>query len=212
MAKKKAAPKSTTPKKAAAKPKVKAPKKVTVKPKALVPSKLPGKALDFLENVCSFVIGTEPSGLDMLPESAEYKLIGGDGMGGCFYFWQSQELEGRVPVVYLSQYGETTRFADDFTDALIIVTAFPSYWCDLLVAAHKGGDRVERVIKGNEEDLDEEYAEAREELRKLLKLDIASAKEKFVVAVTRTPAFMPTLTSRKGPMAASSFSERPFPK
>ena len=83
-----------------------------------------------------------PSGLSMLPESDELECIAGDGAGGCFYLWHAQRRGDRVPVVYLSSYGETSRFADDFTDALTIVAAFPGYWGDMLMAACKGGDRV----------------------------------------------------------------------
>ena len=45
--------------------------------------------------------------------------------------------DNRIPIVYLSSYGETSRFADDLADALMIVTAFPRYWAMSSRAAHK---------------------------------------------------------------------------
>ena len=71
-------------------------------------------------------------------------MITGDGCGGCFYLWHAEQRGDQVPVVYLSSYGEASRFAKDFTAALTIVVAFPGYWGDVLVAACKGGDRVGR--------------------------------------------------------------------
>src|SRR5215471_17760574 len=94
------------------------------------------RARELLENVCGFALEAMPSGLSMLPESEDLELVAGDGSGGCFYLWHSQRDGDKVPVVYLSSYGETSRFAEDFTAALTIVTAFPGYWCDMLVAAH----------------------------------------------------------------------------
>ena len=83
----------------------------------------------------------------------------------------------------LSSYGEASRFAAEFTDALTIVAAFPGYWGDVLVAACKGGDRVGRVIPHYEADLEPDYAAARTELCDLLGLDPVSAATKSVAAV-----------------------------
>jgi hypothetical protein len=152
-----------------------------------------------------------PSGLSMLPESDELEVVAGDGSGGCFYRWNSQQRENRIPIVYLSSYGETSRFADDFADALTIVTAFPWYWRDILVAAHKSDALVERVIRGNEEDPEPEGVEARTELSALLGLDLAVARAKFVTAIGRTPPFAPWLASRDGSTPARSFAARPRP-
>src|SRR5262245_46420716 len=102
------------------------------------------RALELLEDVCSFPLGGMPSALSMLPESDELEAIAGDACGGCFYLWHAQARGDQVPVVYLSSYGEASRFAEDFTAALTIVAAFPSYWGDMLVAAHKGDDVVAR--------------------------------------------------------------------
>jgi hypothetical protein len=100
----------------------------------------------------------------MLPETAELEVIAGDGCGGCFYLWHAQRSGDRVPVVYLSSYGEASRFAEDFVAALTIVVAFPGYWGDMLVAAHKGDDVLNRALPHYEVDLEPDYAEARDEL------------------------------------------------
>ena len=39
-------------------------------------------ALELLENVCSFALGARPSGLSMLPETADLEVFAGDGSGG----------------------------------------------------------------------------------------------------------------------------------
>lgn len=176
------------------------------------PWDIDGRALELLENVCGFALGAMPSGLSMLPESDELECIAGDGSGGCFYLWHAQVRGGRVPVVYLSSYGEASRFAAEFTDALTIVAAFPGYWGDVLVAACKGGDRVGRVIPHYEADLEPDYAAARTELCDLLGLDPVSAATKFVAAVRVEPPFAPQLKSGKGTTPATSFAARPYPK
>lgn len=170
------------------------------------------RARELLENVCGFALGAMPSGLSMLPESDELECIAGDGSGGCFYLWHAQRRGDRAPVVYLSSYGEASRFADDFTDALTIVAAFPGFWGDALVAACKGGDRVGRVIRHYEADLEPDYAEARAELCDLLALDPASAAAKLVAAVHAEPPFAPQLKSNEGLTPAGSFAARPYPK
>jgi hypothetical protein len=170
------------------------------------------RARELLENVCSFPLGGMPSGLSMLPESDELECVAGDGSGGCFYLWHAQRRGDRVPVVYLSSYGEASRFADDFTDALTIVAAFPGYWGDALVAACKGGDRIGRVIPHYEADLEPGYAEARAELSDLLALDLGSASAKLVTAVRAEPPFAPQLESGEGMTPAGSFAARQYPK
>jgi hypothetical protein len=175
------------------------------------PWEIDPRARELLENACGFALGAEPSGLAMLPSTAEHEIVAGDGMGGCFYRWSSQQRENRIPIVYLSSYGETSRFADDFTDALTVVIAFPWYWGDVLVAAHKSDALVERVIRGNENEPEPDCVEARAELSALLGLDLVAALTKFVTAVRRTPPFAPLLTSRDGLTPASSFAARPYP-
>lgn len=169
-------------------------------------------ACDLLEDVCGFAIGAMPSGLSMLPESDDLQVIAGDGAGGCFYLWHAQRRGGRVPVVYLSSYGEASRFADDFLDALTIVVAFPGYWGDVLVAAHKGDEVLQRVLPHNEADLEPDYAEARAELCELLELDPASATVKIAAAVRAKPPFEPQLESLDGTTRAASFASRPYPR
>ena len=170
------------------------------------------RALELLENVCGFAPGASPSGLSMLPESAELEVIAGDGSGGCFYLWHAQRRREQVPVVYLSSYGEASRFAEDFTAALTIVTAFPGYWCDMLVAAHKGDEVVARSLAHYEAGLEPDYAEARKELCDLLGLNPAVAAARLVAAVRATPAFMPPLASPRGPTPPSSFKDRLAPR
>jgi hypothetical protein len=148
----------------------------------------------------------------MLPESEELECIAGDGCGGCFYLWHAQRRGDRVPVVYLSSYGEASRFADDFTDALTIVVAFPGYWGDMLVGACKGGDRIGPYIAHYEADLEPDSAEARAELCDLLALDAASAAAKLVAAVGAEPPFAPQLQCGKEMTSAGSFAARPYPK
>jgi hypothetical protein len=171
-------------------------------------------ALDLLEDCCSFALGAMPSGLSMLPESDELEVIAGDGSGGCFYLWHAQGRGDQVPVVYLSSYGEASRFAEDFTAALTIVTAFPGYWCDILVSAHKGksDDLLDAVIRHYEADLDAECMEARDELCRLLQLNPAVAASQLVAAVRTTPAFSPLLVSREGMTPATSFRDRLAPR
>ncbi len=170
------------------------------------------RARELLEDVCGFPVGAMPSGLAMLPESEELECIAGDGCGGCFYLWHAQRRGDRVPVVYLSSYGEASRFADDFTDALTIVAAFPGYWGDMLVGACKGGDRIGPYIAHYEADLEPGYAEARAELCDLLALDVASAAAKLVAAVGAEPPFAPQLVSDGGLTPAGSFAARPYPR
>lgn len=168
-------------------------------------------AEELLETVCGFVLGGSPSGLSMLPESDDLEQFAGDGSGGCFYLWHAQECDGRVPVVYLSSYGEASRFAEDFPAALAIAAAFPGYWCDMLVAAHKGKDVVNRSLAHYEAALDPEYADARDELCDLLGLDVTDAAAKLVAAVRATPAFVPLLTYGREQKPASSFKDRLAP-
>ena len=170
------------------------------------------RACELLENVCRFALGAMPSGLSMLPESDELACIAGDGAGGCFYLWHAQGRGDRVPVVYLSSYGEASRFADDFTAALTIVVAFPGYWGDMLVGACKGGDRIGPYIAHYEANLEPGYAEARAELCDLLGLDSASAAAKLVAAVGAEPPFTPQLVSDEGLTPAGSFAARPYPR
>jgi hypothetical protein len=92
-------------------------------------------------------------------------------------------IDDRIPVVYLSSYGEASRFANDFEDAITIITAFPGYWSEALVAAYEGSDRLAQVISHNEDDLEPEYAEARIELCELLAIDITSAASQLVTTV-----------------------------
>ena len=170
------------------------------------------RARELLENVCGFPVGAMPSGLAMLPESQDLECIAGDGCGGCFYLWHSQGRGDRVPVVYLSSYGEASRFADNFADALTIVAAFPGYWGDMLVGACKGGDRIGPYIAHYEAQLEPGYAEARAELCDLLALDPASAGDKLVAAVGAEPPFAPLLDSDEEPTPAGSFAARPYPR
>jgi len=153
-----------------------------------------------------------PSGLAMLPESDELECVAGDGCGGCFYLWHAQRRGDRVPVVYLSSYGEASRFADDFVDALGIVAAFPGYWGDMLVEASKGGERLGPYTDHYEADLEPGYAEARAELCDLLGLDPGRAADNLVAAVRAQPPFAPLLVSDAGPTPAGSFAARPYPK
>jgi hypothetical protein len=185
------------------------------------PWDIDGRALELLDNI-GFPLGGFPSGLSMLPESDELEVFGGDGSGGCFYLWHSQKRSvasdewsfsvDRVPVVYLSSYGEASRFADDFTDALTIAVAFPGYWGAVLVAACKGLDLVGRIIPHYEADLEPDYAEARAELCELLSLDPASASAKLVAAVRVEPPFTPQLKSGNGTTPARSFAARSYPQ
>jgi hypothetical protein len=165
-------------------------------------------ALELLEDVCGFPLGAFPSGLAMLPESAELEVIAGDGCGGCFYLWHAQKRGEQVPVVYLSSYGEASRFAEDFTAALTIVTAFPGYWGDMLVAALKGDEVLSRALAHYEIDLEPECVSARDELCDLLGLDPKAAPALLAAAVRTTPAFAPLLESRDGKTPATSFKDR----
>jgi hypothetical protein len=169
------------------------------------------RAEELLENVCGFALGARPSGLSMLSESADLEVIAGDGSGGCFYLWHAQRQGERVPVVYLSSYGETSRFAEDFTAALTIVVAFPGYWCDMLVAAHKGKEVLDRALAHYEADLEPEAAEARDELCDLLGLDPRAAAGLLAAAVQAMPSFEPRLASPAGETPAGSFKKRPYP-
>jgi hypothetical protein len=147
----------------------------------------------------------------MLPSTAEHGIVAGDGMGGCFYRWPCQQREHRTPIVYLSSYGETSRFADDFADALTVVTAFPWYWRDILVAAHMRDALVARVARHTEENPEPGGVEARAELSALLGLDLADARAKFGAAARRAPPFAPLLASGDGPAPARPFAARPYP-
>jgi hypothetical protein len=175
------------------------------------PWDLDDRARELLEDVCHFAVGAMPSGLSMLPESDELECVAGDCCGGCFYLWHAQRRGDRVPVVYLSSYGEASRFADDFTDALTIVAAFPGYWGDMLVGACKGGDRLGPYMAHYEAQLEAPQAEARTELCELLALDPASAAAKLVAAVGAEPPFAPQLVCGKGLTPAGSFAARLCP-
>ena len=63
------------------------------------PWDIDGRAAGLLENVCGFALGAMPSGLSMLPESADLELIAGDGSGGCVYLWHARRQGERVPAV-----------------------------------------------------------------------------------------------------------------
>ncbi len=178
----------------------------------MVPFEVDDRSRELLENTCSFALRAMPSGLAMLPETEELELVAGDGSGGCFYLWHAQRCGDQVPVVYLSSYGETSRFAEDFMAALTIVVAFPGYWGDALVAAHKGDDVMGRALAHYEADLKPRYAAARDELCDILGLDPAVAPAKLVAAVRATPAFAPLLDSPDGQTPASSFKDRPYPR
>jgi hypothetical protein len=171
-----------------------------------------GRALELLEDVCGFALGAMPSGLAMLPESADLEVIAGDGSGGCFYLWHAQRQGERVPVVYLSSYGEASRFAEDFTAALTIVTAFPGYWCDMLVAAHKGAELLGRAHAHYENDLEPDCVEARDELCDMLGLDPQTAPDLLAAAVRATPAFEPLLAAGDHKTLAASFKDRLAPR
>jgi hypothetical protein len=147
----------------------------------------------------------------MLPETKDLELIAGDGAGGCYYLWHAQRRGARVPVVYLSSYGEASRCAEDFAAALTVVTAFPGYWEDMLVAAHKGDEVLARCLSHNEAKLKPEYAEARDELCAILGIDPAVAPAKLTAAVRTMPAFVPQLFSGRGQAPAKSFKDRMFP-
>lgn len=169
-------------------------------------------ALELLENGCGFALGAMPSGLSMLPESAELEVIAGDGSGGGFYLWHAQRHQEKVPVVYLSSYGEASRFAEDFMAALTIVAAFPGYWSDMLVAAHKGDEVVARSLAHYEADLEPECAEARDELCDLLGLDPPAAAGLLTAAVRAVPPFEPLLASGDARTPAASFKKRLAPR
>lgn len=175
------------------------------------PWELDERARGLLEEICDFALGEMPSGLSMLAESDDLEYIAGDGCGGCFYLWHAQRRGERVPVVYLSSYGEASRFADDFADALTIVAAFPGYWGDALVGAWKGGDRLARVVAHDEADLEPGHAEGRDELCARLALDPASAPAKLAAAVSAQPPFSPLLETIDGQTPAGSFAARPYP-
>jgi hypothetical protein len=115
-------------------------------------------------------------------------------------------------VVYLSSYGETSRFAEDFDAALTIVTAFPGYWSDMLVAAHKGDEVLARCHSHYEASLEPDYPEARTELCALLGIDPATAAAKLVAAVRTEPPFAPRLAAPRGPTPPSSFKDRLAPR
>jgi hypothetical protein len=180
--------------------------------RAVEPGDADRRARELLENVCGFALGARPSGLAMLPESADLEVIAGDGSGGCFYLGHAQRQRERVPVVYLSSYGEASRFAEDFTSALTIVAAFPGYWCDMLVAAHKGDEVLRRAFAHYEADLEPDSARAREELCNLLRLDPQTAAGLLTAAVRATPAFEPLLASGKRKTPAASFKDRLAPR
>jgi hypothetical protein len=176
------------------------------------PWDIDGRARALLENLCGFALGAMPSGLSMLPESEELEVIAGDGCGGCFYLWHAQRQGERIPVVYLSSYGETSRFAEDFTAALTIVVAFPGYWGDMLVAAHKGDEVLARSHAHYEAQLEPDAAGARSELCGLLALDPRAAPGLVAAAVRTTPAFEPLLACGKHQTPAASFKDRLAPR
>src|SRR5262249_25742102 len=132
--------------------------------------------------------------------------------GGCFYLWHTQRLGERVPVVYLSSYGEASRFAADFTAALTVVAAFPGYWCDMLVAAHKGDEVLGRALGHYQRSFEPESPQARGELCALVGLDPRPAAGLLPAAVRTPPAFEPLLESRDGKTPAASFKDRLAPR
>ncbi len=104
----------------------------------------------------------------------------------------SKDANG-VPIVYLSCYGEASRIASSLDNALAFIVACPSYWMDVLTAAHKSPSLTKQVIEHNEADYDSEYVEARKRLRKLLKLGDIDVIKKVCAAVNAEPRFQPKL-------------------
>ncbi|PHR88854.1 MAG: hypothetical protein COA78_36170 [Blastopirellula sp.] len=176
-------------------------------------SDIPDEASELLEDYCDFVVGVESSGLGMLPSSNKLSYIAGDGMGGCFYRWMRELADDGTPIVYLSQYGEASRFATDMNHTLAIVVAFPGYWCDVLTAVHKNESLVTQVIDRNEATLDdnEPLSEVRSQLRKLLSITDLNPIPELLKVVKTQPQFVPELDNDDGTSACGSFAERPFP-
>jgi hypothetical protein len=169
------------------------------------------EAVHLLENSCGFAIGVEPSGLEVLPASEELKLVAGDGCGGCFYEWAAAATHGVAPIVYLSSYGETARIASSLIQALAIIVAFPGYWTDVLVAAHKSPTLVRRVIEQGEANLEPDSDRARRRLIELLNVDVQMAEQWLLAAVSQQPRFAPRLKTEDGMLDPESFGDRPYP-
>ena len=168
---------------------------------------LNNEAVELLENYCSFVIGAKPSGLRMLPESDGLKLIAGDGMGGCFYEWHIDGSEESA-IVYLTQYGETSRIANNIEEIITLVINCEE-WCDALTAAHKSKDITERVI--NDKRYDEEWKESSDRLKEIIPIENIDLVEMLLDVVNAEPKFCPQLLSEDGLSSARSFKERPYP-
>jgi hypothetical protein len=175
------------------------------------PSDIRGEAARLLENICGFAVGVHPSSLAMFPSTENCSAVAGDGMGGVFYEWHEQQRGAIAPIVYLSCYGEASRFADSFQDALTIVIAFPTYWGDILVSATKGNDVNKLVVEHYEEGLEQGAKEARLKLCSLLQLRAVNALEMLSRAIRVEPAFRPMLRSSDGLSEATLFSARPYP-
>jgi hypothetical protein len=169
---------------------------------------IPEEAVDLLAEYCDFQIGATPSGLSMLPESQDLKLIAGDGMGGCFYEWLSEENHNNVPIVYLSEYGETSRVANNLQELLSFLVQYED-WGSVLTAASKGREIFNRVTNSTEMDKEREVACLR--LKELVLLSDDVSAEIFD-SINKKPEFCPKLITDDGVGPASSFKERPYPK
>ncbi len=171
---------------------------------------------ELLANYCDFVIGAQPSGLAMLPTSDTLELIAGDGMGGCFYRWHVPNQNGHAPIVYLSQYGETSRFASSLEAALSIVASHPSYWCDVLAAGHKSDELMAQVIERYEakiEDVERDAVVARTQLQTTLPIENMDTHAELICAIRTEPQFRPLLDNGDGTKSeGASFADRPFPR
>ena len=178
----------------------------------MTPDGLDPDAADLLEAACGFVLEGFPGALEMLPESDDLESIATDGLGGAFYLWHAQAVGGRVPVVYLSSNGKASRFADDFEGAVTIVAALPYSWYGLLGAAHGGDEVMAGSVRRCEDQIEPESAEALDELRDLLGLDLSGAAARLVAAVRAEPAFVPLLDCGDGIRPARSFAERTAPR
>jgi hypothetical protein len=168
---------------------------------------IPDEAIDLLSDYCDFQIGATPSGLAMLPESAELKLIAGDGMGGCFYEWLQESEKSQAPIVYLSQYGETSRVSSNLEELLSFIVTYEE-WVSVLVAATKDHELFKKVSSNKE--MDEEREEACNRIKQLIP-EIPEFSNLIYESINKTPAFVPTLMTEEGPEEPSLFKERPYP-
>ncbi len=175
------------------------------------PTDIPPSADSVLENVCGFALGAEPSGLAMLPLTPQLTVVAGDGMGGVFFEWNEQALNGESPIVYLSSYGESSRFADNLADAVRIVLLHPSTWHDALVGAHKSRSLFERIVNSGE-DLEADERKSVEDVVKQLGLSLVDIDNRFYASVQRQPPFQPLLNTDDGITPSETFASRPYPK